>query len=133
MSKENEKDFSLFGKRLKEERKKMKLSQKQAADLCGVSREIWGKYERSQSVPGGDVLFSFAAKGADMNYIMTGERIPLVREENAGYTLRQDQKALLDNFEHCPKEDQDAIRRMVLRCASDRTDEEEKQKKNNAI
>lgn len=111
----------------------MKLSQKEVADLCGVSREIWGKYERNQSVPGGDVLFSFAAAGADMNYIMTGQRAHLITDENPGYTLRPDQKALLDNLEHCPKEDQDAIKRMALRCAESRTDKDEEQKKNNAI
>jgi transcriptional regulator with XRE-family HTH domain len=133
MSKDLDKNFSLFSKRLKEERDRMKLSQKEVADLCGVSREIWGKYERNQSVPGGDVLFSFAAAGADMNYIMTGQRAHLITDENPGYTLRPDQKALLDNLEHCPKEDQDAIKRMALRCAESRTDKDEEQKKNNAI
>jgi transcriptional regulator with XRE-family HTH domain len=133
MSKDSEKDFYLFAKRLKDERKRMKLSQKEVADLCGVSREIWGKYERNQSVPGGDVLFSFAAAGADVHYLMTGQKAHLISEESPGYTLRPDQKALLDNLEHCPKEDQDAIRRMALLCAGDRTDSEEKQKKNGTI
>lgn len=65
---------SQSSERLKSERLKLGLSQAQAADLCGVSREIWGKYERGNAVPGGEVLFSFAATGADIQYILTGIR-----------------------------------------------------------
>lgn len=31
--------------RLKEERKRLRLTQGDIADICGVSREMWGKYE----------------------------------------------------------------------------------------
>lgn len=41
---------------------------------CHVSREVWGRYERNQVVPGGDVLFSFAGMGADICYVLTGQR-----------------------------------------------------------
>lgn len=94
---------------------------------------MWGRYERGEAAPGADVLFRFAANGADINYLMTGQRAHLISEENPGYTLRPDQKALLDNLENCPKEDQDAIKRMALRCAGDRTDEPEEQKKNRSL
>jgi transcriptional regulator with XRE-family HTH domain len=64
---------SLSAARLKSERLKLNKKQAEAADLCGVSREMWGKYERGLATPGGEVLFSFAAAGADMHYILTGE------------------------------------------------------------
>lgn len=39
---------SLFGKRLKEERIKLGLNQAEAAEKCGFSREMWGKWERGE-------------------------------------------------------------------------------------
>ena len=59
--------------RLKSERKRLALSQAEAAALCGVSRETWGKYERGSIVPGGDVLLSFAMNGANVQFILTGQ------------------------------------------------------------
>jgi transcriptional regulator with XRE-family HTH domain len=122
-----------FGQRVLEERERLGKNQVEISALCGVSRNMWGKYENGKAAPGADVLFLFAAQGADVNYLMTGQRAHLITDENPGYTLRPDQKALLDNLEHCPKEDQDAIKRMALRCAESRTDKDEEQKKNNAI
>jgi transcriptional regulator with XRE-family HTH domain len=90
--------------RLKEIRIALGLSQQAAADLCDVSREIWGKYERGQAVPGGEVLFSFAAAGADVQYILTGVRA-------AGADLTPREAALLDNYRHSSAAAQDALDR----------------------
>ncbi|EDU3806377.1 helix-turn-helix transcriptional regulator [Salmonella enterica subsp. enterica serovar Hartford] len=80
-----------IGVRIREERKRLKLNltQAQAAMICGISREMWGKYERGQAMPGGDVLPSFAEAGADIQYILLGE----VR-----LTENQEEKALLENY-----------------------------------
>lgn len=68
-------DFtSLVAPRLAEERKRMGLSQVEAGEVCGVSREMWGKYERGKAALGGEVLFHFAVAGADVQYILTGQR-----------------------------------------------------------
>ena len=64
---------SLSAERMKEERIRLGLKQASAAGLCGVSREIWGRYERGAAAPGGDVLFSFANAGADVQFILTGK------------------------------------------------------------
>jgi transcriptional regulator with XRE-family HTH domain len=66
--------YSQSSERLKSERIRLGLNQAQAGELCGVSREMWGKYERGDAVPGGEVLFSFVAAGADVQYIFTGIR-----------------------------------------------------------
>ncbi|WP_199143211.1 helix-turn-helix transcriptional regulator [Citrobacter braakii] len=79
---------SLCAERLKSERERLGLNQSQAADICGISREMWGKYERGKSTPGGDVLFSFAEFGADIQFILTGARSPETPEE----------KALIENY-----------------------------------
>lgn len=65
---------SLSAERMKEERVRLGLKQAEIAEICGVSREIWGRYERGATVPGGDVLFSFARAGADVQFILTGGR-----------------------------------------------------------
>ncbi|WP_142913239.1 helix-turn-helix domain-containing protein, partial [Klebsiella pneumoniae] len=77
--------------RLKSERKRLSLNQADAAALCGVSRETWGKYERGSMVPGGDVLLSFAINGANVQYILTGE-------ESGGVVLTRDELELISHF-----------------------------------
>jgi transcriptional regulator with XRE-family HTH domain len=109
------------------------MNQPDFAALGGKVKKTLIDYEKDESSPDAKFLAAIAAAGADTNYILTGQRAHLVSEENPGYTLRPDQKALLDNLENCSKEDQDAIRRMALRCAGDRTDEPEEQKKNHGL
>lgn len=70
----NEINLSLFGARLKEARKTLNLSQSEAADLTGVTREHWGRCERGLGIPGGEVLAALANAGADVLYILTGTR-----------------------------------------------------------
>ena len=82
--------ISLSSPRLKEERERLKLTQAEIAERCGVSREIWGKYERGQAVPGGEVLFALAQIGADTQYILTGQR--------PGDSLPNREAALVDNY-----------------------------------
>lgn len=117
MSTDSENLSSLFSKRIEEERKRLGLNQYQAADFCGVSREMWSKYERGLSIPNSKVLFAFAAIDADVNYIMTGKKAHLISEDNPGYTLREDQKKLLDNYEHCDQEGKKTIRNCALYAA----------------
>jgi transcriptional regulator with XRE-family HTH domain len=94
--------------RIKEERLRLGLSQAQVAEKTGVSREMWGRYERGDAIPGGEVLFSFAGIGADIQYVMTGESssnipAPSVREMN-----------LLRCFKCMAEEDRNAIERLIL-------------------
>ncbi|QTD46155.1 helix-turn-helix transcriptional regulator [Ottowia testudinis] len=42
----------------------MKLTQKEAAEGCRVSREMWGRYERDDAMPGANVLENFVSLGA---------------------------------------------------------------------
>ncbi len=68
---------------------------------------------------GGEYLFSFAALGADVNYILTGQRtiIPesqqLAEQQRAGYgdhILSNDEKELLDNYSSCSEEGKNSIK-----------------------
>lgn len=99
MSSKEENSFYQAALRLKEERLRLGLSQQDAADACGVSREMWGKYERGKGVPGGEVLFSFASRGADINYILTGMRVavPAVSEGSDPLAIRKEKlKNMID-------------------------------------
>ena len=60
--------------RIKEERKRLGLTQSEAGNLCGVTRETWGKYERGVFDISGSVLRAFSNAGADVDYITTGVR-----------------------------------------------------------
>lgn len=67
-------DKSLF-ERIKEERKRLRLTQQQVANSASVTRETWSRYESGKISPGTDVWIALAKAGADINYIITGERI----------------------------------------------------------
>ncbi len=60
--------------RLKVERKRLGKSQGQIADLCGSSREMWGRYERGTYPISAGVLRAFIECGADAEYLHTGIR-----------------------------------------------------------
>jgi len=66
--------YSEFENRLAIERKRLGLSQQAAADVCGVSREMWSKYERGAGAAGSEVIFAFVNHGADPLYLYKGRR-----------------------------------------------------------
>lgn len=91
---------SLFSERLKEERKKLKLTQQTAAELCSTRRETWVRYESGAMSPGAEVLAALAAAGADVLYILTGVRLQTATEAKPA---NQREAALLDNYRNTPE------------------------------
>jgi transcriptional regulator with XRE-family HTH domain len=85
---------SLSCARLQDERKRLGFSQADAAAQCGVSREVWGRYERGAAVPGGEVLYAFAHLGADIQFILTGIR--------SSGELSDDESELVARFRKAP-------------------------------
>lgn len=91
----NDDFFQLVPARLAEERQRLKLTQAQAAKLCGVSRDVWGKYERGETAPGSQVLFGFWPAGADVSYILTGVRAaPIASDQREALDDDRDRLAL---------------------------------------
>ncbi|HID8165462.1 TPA: helix-turn-helix domain-containing protein [Serratia marcescens] len=80
--------------RLKSERKRLSYNQSQVAELCGISREMWGKYERGLAVPGGEVFLGFALAGGNVQYVLTGE--------SSGVVLTRDELELVQHFRDAP-------------------------------
>lgn len=94
-----------LGNRLREARKALGSSQDEMATACGVSREMWGKYERGAAMPGSEVLAKVAAAGADVLYILTGKS-----SEAAPMALTAEEQTMLSYFREASKE----VRRAAL-------------------
>lgn len=105
----NETFLSLFGDRLKDARKGLGLNQAAAAELTGISREHWGRCERGMTMPGGDVLASLASAGADVRYLLTGER-----EFTPAERLSSEEELVLDYFRQASKEARKSALRALL-------------------
>lgn len=89
--------------RLKEERKRLKLTQGDIADICGISREMWGKYERGIAIPGGEVLASLAMAGINIQYILTGVKA------NQKEKISPEKRELMDTFDEMTPQQQKAL------------------------
>lgn len=81
------------GKRLKEERNRVGLTQQALADLLGTRREIFSRYENGQVVPGGDVFERLATAGIDIAYVLTGDR-----SFEPGPSLTPEEQVMLDYY-----------------------------------
>lgn len=86
-----------LGARLKRIRKDLGKNQDEMALTCGVSREMWGKYERGLAMPGGDVLVKIATEGADVQYVLTGEE-----RQTSPESLSVEEALMLQYFREAP-------------------------------
>lgn len=86
---------SLVGERLKEQRTALRLSQAEAAERVGITREHLGRCERGTAVPGGEVLAALADLGVDVGYVLTGKSGSFGA---AGAALTADERELLALF-----------------------------------
>ncbi len=66
--------MSEIGTRLREERKRLGLSQREMGQLGGVAANAQGKYESGERVPKADYLASLASIGVDVLYVLTSRR-----------------------------------------------------------
>lgn len=105
--------------RLRNELDRLGLSMAEAArrideeDSQGL-RDVCSGRKRASA----ELVAKLATTGADVLYILTGVRSGVapvlgVEEERAGYSvevLSREEQALLDNYRHCPKDGQEAIK-----------------------
>ena len=94
-----------LGKRLQEERKRIGLTQQEIADMAGVRREMWSRYENGSVSPGARVFKAISELGMDQLYILTGTRINPVAER---YT--DDEKEIITLYRDAPSPVKTAIR-----------------------
>lgn len=67
--------MSDIGTRLKQERKRLGLSQRELGHFGGVAANAQGRYESGERVPKADYLAAVANVGVDVLYLLTGRRM----------------------------------------------------------
>lgn len=96
-----------IGERLRAERERLGFNQEGFAALAGAHRKSQGNYESDARVPDAAYLAAIATAGADVLYILTGQR---AGGAPAALALTREEEALLDNFRHCPPDARRAIK-----------------------
>jgi len=105
--------MSKISERLEEERIRLSLNKGQMAKAGGASDSAYTKYASGERDPPGGYLSELSKAGVDVLYVLTGNRSNGVDSPGARYVTKQEE-ALLDNFQQCPKELQDAIAKLAL-------------------
>lgn len=93
-----------FNNRLREERKRFKLSQEEMAAIGGVQRNTQSLYERGARKPDIDYLEKIAKAGADILYVITGEKTPT---KSSALSLKE--SALIDDYRAAAQEGRQAL------------------------
>lgn len=79
-----------IGQRLKEERKRLGYNQTEFAQLGGVQKNAQSNYEGDTRRPDADYLAAIAALGADVLFVVTGQR--------SAAAIPTEEKALLEGY-----------------------------------
>ncbi|MGE1153310.1 helix-turn-helix domain-containing protein [Pseudomonas sp. ICMP 460] len=104
--------MSGIGSRLRQERERLGMSQKNFGEVGGVEANAQGKYESGGRAPKADYLSRVAERGVDVLYVLTGSPTPIQLEN-----LSSLEEKILENYRAMFKEDQDAIRRLTTTLA----------------
>ncbi|TXH40010.1 MAG: XRE family transcriptional regulator [Burkholderiaceae bacterium] len=81
--------------RLQEERKRLGLTQEAVAAQLGATKRSVINWEGGAALPGAEVLARYAAAGADVLYVLTGERSSAQPAHDAA------EQVLLDSYRRC--------------------------------
>lgn len=95
--------------RLREVREALGLSQQALAERCGITARSQRNYESGERLPDAAYLAAIAAAGADVLYILTGQRAGGAATAPAP-ALAPDEEILLDNYRNCPPDARAAIK-----------------------
>lgn len=93
-----------IGDRLREHRERMGLTQKEAARLLGISETFYGEIERgNKRLPIERMILLREKMGADLTYILTGDRFtPMF---------------MVEICKQCPKDKQELMENMLRKMA----------------
>lgn len=67
-----------IGRRLREEREALGLSQPKFAAIAGTTKQTLFSWETDKTAPSASHLAAFSAAGVDVVYLLTGQRMPKV-------------------------------------------------------
>lgn len=83
-----------IGARLRDERERLGKNQDAFAALAGIGKRALIHYEKSERSPDANFLAAIATAGADVLYILTGQRIEGTASDPA-------EQVLLDSYRRC--------------------------------
>lgn len=95
-----------IGLRLREERERIGMTQEQMAIAGAVAKRTYCHYEAGEREIGSACMAALAAAGADVLYILTGQRGAV----SLAPALAPDEAALLDNYRNSPPAGRDALK-----------------------
>lgn len=101
---------SYQGERLREERERLGLTQSQMGELAGVTKKSQINYEKGERHPDSVYLAAIAAAGADVLYILTGQRSSASPPAPAAPPITEGERTLLNLFNAAPAQVQEGVR-----------------------
>ena len=96
--------------RLQEERKRLGLTQEAVAAQLGATMRAVINWEGGAALPGAEVLARYAAAGADVLYILTGQRAGGASAPPPPRAVSEGDRILLDNFHAAPAQVQAGVK-----------------------
>lgn len=96
--------------RLKEARENLGLSQQALAERCGVTARSQRNYESGERLPDAAYLAALAAAGADVLYVVTGQRMGGAAAPPPPRAVSEGDRILLDNFHAAPAQVQAGVK-----------------------
>ena len=96
--------------RLQEERKRLGLTQEAVAAQLGATTRSVINWEGGAALPGAEVLARYAAAGADVLYILTGQRAGGASAPPPPRAVSEGDRILLDNFHAAPAQVQAGVK-----------------------
>ena len=96
--------------RLQEERKRLGLTQEAVATQLGATKRSVINWEGGAALPGAEVLARYAAAGADVLYILTGQRTGGASAPPPPRAVSEGDRILLDNFHAAPAQVQAGVK-----------------------
>nr|VFK20212.1 MAG: hypothetical protein BECKLFY1418C_GA0070996_106910 [Candidatus Kentron sp. LFY] len=98
-----------IGRRLCEERNRLRLNQKEFGDIGGVVIETQSRYETGKRKPDMDYLAKIAAHGVDIQYVITGVR----SGASTMSSLTRREEALVETYRGLADIDKDRLQTVV--------------------
>ncbi|WP_426198999.1 helix-turn-helix domain-containing protein [Pseudomonas sp. DC3200b2] len=86
-----------IGSRIREERERLRLTQRAFGEIGGVEPNAQGKYESGERWPKADYLEAVAKEGVDVLYVLTGQRLAPPLDQ-----LQEDEVRLLGHYRALP-------------------------------
>ena len=99
-----------IGKRLCEERERLGLSQPAFAAVAGTTKQTLFSWETGKTAPDGFQLAALATTGADVLYILTGQRAGGASAPPPPRAVSEGDRILLDNFHAAPAQVQAGVK-----------------------